>query len=76
MIPAHCHTNLDAYKNENWPTQFPVVPLIGHRVEAESGKTLVIVGVTWAQRDWAGQAGRLPGAAPRQMYLRIELHHG
>jgi hypothetical protein len=46
-IPAQCYTNLDEYKQEEWPRMFPQAPRIGDRVEAKSRKQLYVCGVVW-----------------------------
>lgn len=67
MIPAACFTNLDDYKHEKWPTTFPAVPHRGQRVQAESGKTLKIVNITWV-------AVAAHGDTSQRTYMRVELH--
>lgn len=46
MIKGYCHTNIDQYKREEWPTEFVAVPLVGDSVEAKSGKTLRVCAIT------------------------------
>ena len=44
MVKGKCHTNLDDYKNETWPTVF-YNPKIGDRVASATGKVLIIVSI-------------------------------
>ncbi len=46
LIHGDCFTNLDDYKRESWPTAFVAVPRIGDRVQASSGRSLKVVGIT------------------------------
>ena len=62
MIEGYCHTNIDDYKKEIWPRMFVAVPRLGERVAAESGMSLVVVGIT-----------HMSAATP---YVRIELYYG
>ena len=48
-IYAKVFTNLDDYKFETFPHYFVAVPRLGERIEAKSGKTLKIVGITYTQ---------------------------
>lgn len=43
---VHCHTNLDNYKNTQWPNEMQTIPLKGDRVRARSGVKLKVVGIT------------------------------
>jgi hypothetical protein len=49
MIRGYCHTNLDAYKFEAFPTEFVAVPQIDDYVEAASQKKLRVVSITHRQ---------------------------
>jgi len=62
MINGYCVTNLDGFKDENWPTKFSCKPGAGDCVEAASGKMLRVVSVTHRIR---------PNGDPA---LRVELH--
>ncbi len=70
MIPVSCRTNLDDYQREWWPTEMLVRPLIGDRVESESGKVLKIVSITHAVRE-----GRALSSVDRVLHpiLKIEI---
>jgi hypothetical protein len=46
-IRVSCHTNIDKFRCEDWPTNLPAVPNIGHCIRAKSGVTLCIVALTW-----------------------------
>lgn len=56
MIKGRCHTNLDDFRQCEWPEVFEEVPRIGDRVKAKDGKTLKVVGVTHTVRK-AGLSG-------------------
>ena len=45
MIKGYCHTNLDDYKLEKWPTSFCALPRVGDFVKSEDGKILKVVDV-------------------------------
>lgn len=45
-VDVKCHTNIDAYKHENWPRTFQCRPEVGDLVESASGKVLKIVQLT------------------------------
>ena len=47
MIYGQCRTNLDNYKREDWPEEFVRVPLVGEWVEANSGNSLKVCGITY-----------------------------
>ena len=51
MIKGHCSTNIDRGKHERWPEKFVAVPSIGDRVEARSGASLKVVGITHTMVD-------------------------
>jgi hypothetical protein len=53
-----CFTNIDEYKNEEWATELPAVPMVGQWMASRTGKILAIVGLTWL---YSGT-------------LRVELH--
>ncbi len=71
MINVYCRTNLDNYEREEWPEVMVCLPHIGDRVEAKSGNSLRVVGIThsvytekhWSHKDKIGQP-----------YVIIELH--
>ena len=68
MIFGRCHTNLDDYDHEIWPTEFHSVPLEGHRVQAQSGRILKVCGIT--------HAGYIPlGKDNATGIVIIELNH-
>ena len=46
MINVMCRTNLDEGHNKKWPNEMACRPMIGDRVQAESGYTLKVVGIT------------------------------
>lgn len=48
MIDVCCSTDWDDCKNEEWPTQMVVRPVIGDMVRSKSGKILTIVEITHA----------------------------
>ncbi len=68
MIRVICHTNLDEYKHEEWPSEMLAVPSSGDWVEAASGKVLQVVKVTHCQRQ------EHTGYTKRIAVLRVELH--
>lgn len=78
MIHAIVFTNLDEYMKEQWPSAFCGIPRVGDRVQAKSGKTLRVVGVTHcfdeqinsAQCDHTGMCTRLIEHLP---YIKVEL---
>ena len=45
-IPIRCRTNLDEFRNERWPREVLVRPMVGDRIRSESGKELVIYSIT------------------------------
>lgn len=45
-LPVHCHTNLDDYIREIWPTEFLCTPRVGDYVTSQNGKRLVICAIT------------------------------
>jgi len=45
-IKTHCRTNLDDYQRARFPTEMCCRPLIGDRVQSQSGKILYVCGVT------------------------------
>ena len=78
MIKVQCRTNLDEYRQEEWPDSFAAPPSIGEHVQTKSGKWLRIVGIThcherliWA--DWhlkeQEERCRIP-----QPFLLVELN--
>jgi|WetSurSiteA1Bulk_404760.scaffolds.fasta_scaffold87985_2 hypothetical protein len=73
MIKGICHTNLDAYRREEWPNTFIIVPNRGDNVESSSGNILKIVSITHciAKNDFT-----LPKIKCGDPFLRIELHNG
>ena len=73
MIEAHCHTNIDGYQMEKWPTQFVALPGIGDRVQAESGNVLKVVGITHTAKKVFNrtQPGENYITVP---YIKVELH--
>ena len=46
MISGRCFTNLDNYKQCEWPSVFAFPPEKGHRVRAKCGKELRVVDIT------------------------------
>lgn len=73
FIRGVCRTNLDGYEREEWPTLFVAVPRKGERVEAKSGRSLVVVSVTHT----VGALGHaFPGQSVSDPYILIELHKG
>jgi hypothetical protein len=74
MIQAVCFTNLDGFEREVWPTSFPVAPRLGDRVESESGKVLVVVGITWKAIERSAYDVATPKQPRGHAYVRIELH--
>ena len=74
-IPVICRTNLDNYKREAWPKSFCCRPKVGDRVQAESGNSLKICGITHTTNPglrWANteeERRRIPESA-----LIIELN--
>lgn len=73
FIRGRCRTNLDDCKREEWPTSFVAVPRKGERVEAKSGRSLVVVSVTHT----VGALGHaFPGQSVSDPYILIELHKG
>lgn len=50
MIKGTCHTNLDGYESDSWPTMFISVPNKGDRVLSICGnKSLKVCGITHTQ---------------------------
>ena len=44
-IPVLCFTNVDEFKNEDWPREMVCRPMVGDMVESASGKQLRVVQV-------------------------------
>jgi hypothetical protein len=63
MLIIEFYTNLDDYKREDWPINFPVIPNIGDYVRSLSGKELKIIRKTW-----------VPTKTQSTCTLLIELH--
>lgn len=66
MIDVICSTQLDAFKNEDWPTEMacrPNVGDVGDGVQAASGKKLYVMDIT----HFVSKAGK--------PILLIELHN-
>ena len=68
-IKGACHTNLDDFNREKWPTVFAGIPAKGERVRSESGKELYVVGIVHSQKDSNYRLEPEP-------FLYIELHRG
>lgn len=66
-IKAICHTNLDAYKSEEFPKEFVAVPNKGDYVESKTGKLLKVVQITHIFTKQQAGAIQYP-------YIRVELH--
>jgi hypothetical protein len=69
MVHGHCRTNLDNYKQEEWPKEFVRVPLKGERVQAESGNSLRVCEIT--HTIFERYKGNVPFWTPGVI---IELH--
>ena len=68
LIPVHCFTNLDDFRQEKWPDTMTCRPLVGDSVSADSGKRLKIVRITHMPgRHRSGISSHGP-------YLKLELH--
>lgn len=46
MIYCECHTNLDDFKNETWPTVLSCRPEIDDYIQSKNGKKLKINSIT------------------------------
>jgi len=46
MVRYKCHTNVDAGRNQEWPTDFVYPPKLGESVRSEGGYTLKVVDLT------------------------------
>jgi len=68
MIKVRCHTNLDRFAKENWPTQMHN-PKVGDWVESESGKRLLIESIVHLYDNQ-----NVPTMAPIKTVLEIELY--
>lgn len=44
-----CHTNLDEYKREQWPTKFCQCPDVGTYIRARSGRELRVIRITHSE---------------------------
>ena len=72
MINTICHTNIDNYQHEKWPSQMSN-PQIGHLVESSSGKQLKIVQITHCERTINNRSS-MGGSTYIESYLKIELN--
>lgn len=70
MIRVRCRTNLDDYKNENWPEEMAARPMLGDKVQSISGRFLTVVDITHAMRS----ANLREPELKRESYLIVELH--
>jgi hypothetical protein len=71
MIIGSCHTNLDDYDREEWPTQFVAVPREGEWVESKNRKILKVVKVTHVVVKKNIYGGECEQGYPQ---IRVELH--
>ena len=69
-IKGFCHTNLDDYNREVWPTKFVCLPREGDCVESKSGKILKICRITHTTQA-INFRGPEDGTMP---VINIELH--
>ena len=67
MANGYCHTNIDDFKQVEWPTEFVAVPRVGERVQGKCGKTLKVVQVTHLMR-------RVSGYTSEEPCVSVELH--
>ena len=51
LITGRCHTNLDDYNRDKWPTVFLCRPQVGDTVESKRGRTLKIVQITHSMNN-------------------------
>lgn len=70
LIEVRCHTNIDKFKREKWPTVMACRPVEGDRVEAESGAYLYVCGVTHA----VGKKDNFDSDLAGKPFLKVELH--
>lgn len=50
-IAVYCHTNIDKYRQENWPSLFPCKPVVGEHVRSLSGVELEICQVVYTKEQ-------------------------
>jgi hypothetical protein len=70
LIPVSCHTNLDEYKIDKWPT-FMYNPKVGDSVVAESGRKLRIVQITHKELP---EGSLSYSYFHKGVYVQVELH--
>ena len=73
-IKVHCRTNIDNYKREVWPKQFCCRPVVGDRVQSESGSSLKIHTITHSQSQISHDLAYLH-TGKYEPILIIELHN-
>ena len=72
LIKVQCHTNLDDYSREEWPTHL-YNPKVGDFVQAKSGKILKIFSITHLYNDatMGYTSHKYQMSSPA---LKVELH--
>ncbi len=73
MIEGYCTTNLDDYEHEKWPSSFVAVPEKGDYVQAKSGKTLKVVGITHSM-NWTMERTPFERPSNETPYVIVELN--
>jgi len=66
MIRATCFTNLDEYKQVEWPQGFAALPRIGDKVEGRRGRDKPVLRVVAITHGWLPNAG--------EPTITVELH--
>ena len=74
-IDVVCHTNLDDYQTQHWPKKLAVRPLVGERIESESGRVLIITDITHAVGKFVIDHGHCGSTiCENRPILKLELH--
>lgn len=60
MIRGYCHTSLDGYERENWPSVFAAVPRRDERIVSTSGRNLRVCNVSHEQCSDNGKSEPYP----------------
>ena len=70
-IEVFCHTNIDEYAREEWPSKFTCPPIVGDYVQSKSRRTLKICRITHSLSYCYDSRSEGDG---KRAFLDIELH--
>ena len=78
-MKIQCHTNLDLYPYEQWPTELPCRPMKGDLITSSSGLELAVVGITFKEikeksyQSHGGYYEEFP-RLKKETLCKVELH--